>query len=206
MRAGFLAILAATSVRLCAADSDLPKPQPPGTATGNAALFHNDGGDALFPETKLSDADFLQAAEAPNLDKATADYERAQAREARWQRLWKAGVLAKVEAERAILQTARCRARMEKTRVAAQAAALEDLRTRATAGTASADSVSAAESALQSAQSMSAEADAALRRTELLLAEANVDRQRRLIAAGIGSKTQLQRAESSVAELKRATP
>ena len=54
------------------------------------------------------------------------------------------------------------------------------------------------------AQAMVAEAETALQRTELLLAEANVDRQRRLIALGAGSKSQLQRAESALSLLKRS--
>ncbi len=196
---------AAMSVRLFA-DPELPKKAAPGPAGGDAALFRDDGGDALFPGTNLNDADFLRDVETPDLEKATAEYERAQRKEERWQKLWKAGVLAKVEAERATLQTARSRVTLAHARVAKQQTALEELRARAKDGAAPADAIASAESALQTAQAMAAEAEASLRRTELLLAEANVDRQRRLIELGAGSKTQLQRAENALANLKRPPP
>lgn len=195
-----LALLA--SLPVLAADNDLPKKSDPPLPGKESELFRNDGGDPLFPNTKLTDSDFLLRNEVPNVGKAQTDYEQAKRKEERWQKLFKSGVLAKVEAERAVLQAARARVRFELARVAQQEAELADLRTRAKNGSLPAETLSAAEAALETARTMSAEADGALKRTELLIAEANVDRQRRLIALGAGSKTQLKRAESALLQAK----
>ncbi len=159
----------------------------------------------LFPNAQLSDTDFLLAAEpVVDVDRAKTAYERARSKEQRWQKLCKAGVLSQVEVERVTLQVARSRVSLERARIAQQDAALTELRERK--GGAVADSIGAAESALETARAMLAEAETSLQRTELLFAETNVDRQRRLLKMGAGSKSMLQRAEAVLAKLKAPAP
>jgi multidrug resistance efflux pump len=186
-----------------AVDNDLPRRQPGESPDGGATLFRSEMGDVL-PGKELPTFTLLPPEPVLDVERARADLERAQRKEQRWEKLFKSGVLARVEAEACVLATARARARYENVRVADQQRALEELRQRAAGGQVTTDAVQAAESALQTARTMASEAGAALRRTELLLAEANVDRQRRLIALGAGSKGQLQRAESTLAQLQRA--
>lgn len=205
MRPGFLAVLIAASLSAPAAERDLPKQAGKGGEIEAAELFRGGSGDVLFPNAKLSDTDFLLATEPPaDLERAQTTYERARSKEQRWQRLCKAGVLAQVEVERVTLQVARSRVSLERARVAQQEAALAELRGRA--GGAPPDFIGAAESALETARTLLAEAATAQRRTELLFAETNVDRQRRLLKLGAGSKTMLQRAEAVLAQLKVPGP
>lgn len=205
MRGTCVLALLVASLRLLAADNDLPKQSGAPQTGRESELFKNDGRDPLFPNTKLTDSEFLLRTDVPSVGRAQTEYEQAQRKEVRWQKLVKSGVLAQVEVERATLQTARARVRFERARVAQQESELNDLRTRSAAGSAPADAVAAAESALTTARTMADEADTSLRRTELLLAEANVDRQRRLLKMGAGSRSQLQRAESALAQLRAAS-
>lgn len=175
---------------------------------GNAPLSEDDQ-KLFFDGLKDVLPGSVEALELPleeqvDVERARLDYERALRQQTRWQKLGKAGVLAQVEVERAVLQTARLRVRMEKARVAAQQRALESLRERVKAGQSSPDSVAAAESALTTAQAISAEADSALQRTVLLQAEVNLERQRKLRAAGVGSKRQLERAQAELLRIKQA--
>lgn len=184
------------------AENDLPR-QGGDRPTSADALFPKGIGDVL-PGKELPTFELMPPDPAIDVPRAKADLDRAQRKEQRWEKLFKSGVLARVEAEACVLATARARAGYEKARVAEQQRALEEMRQRVAGGQLTADAVQAAESALQTAQMMSAEADTSLRRTELLLAEANVERQRRLVALGVGAKSQLQRAESALSQLQRA--
>lgn len=168
-------------------------------------LFLNDIGDAL---TAAEDMDLTTmangAADDVNVERAKSDYERAQRKLPRWQKLGKAGVLSQVEVEAAVLQLARARAKYEQARVAQQQREVEVLRARVVAGQVTKDALDAAESALQTAQAMAAEAAAGLQRTQLLQAEANASRQRRLYTVGAGTKRQMERAQARLQELKAA--
>ena len=200
-----LAALLALTGSALAADNDLPKKQTGAPVENGAALFPKDIGDVL-PGKELPNFELMPPDPVMDVERAKTELDRAQRKEQRWEKLFKSGIVAKVDAEACVLATARARARYEKARVADQQHALETLRQRAAGGQLTADAVKAAESALATAQTMSAEADAALQHTELMLAEVNVDRQRRLLALGAGSKTQLQRAESTLAKLKQSAP
>ncbi len=167
-------------------------------------LFLNDLPDTL---SAAEDLDLTELATSDaDVERAKADYDRAQRKQQRWQRLAKAGVLAQVEAEAASLQAAQALAKYGRARVLNQKQAIEALRPRVASGQLTPDALAAAESALRTAQEMAAESEAALKRTQLLQAEANVERQRRLAAAGIGSKRQLQRAQTTLQQLQGEKP
>ena len=199
----FLVAFAALSSGTLEGENDLPRKQAGDSPEPTAALFPKDIGDVL-PGKELPTFELLPPDAALSAEQAKADFERAQRKEQRWEKLFKSGVVAKVEAEACVLATALARARWEKARVADQQHVLDELRQRGAGGQLNAETVKSAESALQTAQAISVEADAALRRTELLLAETNVDRQRRLFVLGAGSKTQLKRAEEKLSQLQSA--
>jgi multidrug resistance efflux pump len=204
-----LAILLALGLTAWAAEDDLPKQGKTEAVEAGAPLFRNEAGGDMIPGTNVPDFELLPAdPPEPVLDveRAKADYERAQRKQVRWQKLVKAGVLAQVEAENAVVQTAKARVKYEKARVAEQQRALEELREKVKAGQAAVDAVTSAESALATARAMSGEAEQALKQTLLLYAESNVDRQRRLIAMGSGSRSQLRRAEDNLSLLKAPAP
>ena len=179
---------------------DLPRKQA-GDSAEETLLFDQFG--EFRPDVDL-EAGVLADPPPLDVEKERAAYQRAQAKELRWQKLGKSGVLAQVEVERATLQAARARARYEQARVAQQQAALAKLRD-LSRGLPS-DNIAAAESALQTAQTIAGEAAASLQRTELLLAEANVERQRRLLKLGAGSRHLLERAEAALTQLRTAAP
>jgi multidrug resistance efflux pump len=176
----------------------------PSRATGEKPdaepkLFLNDLGDAL---PAAEDLDLTALANDSDVERAKADHERAQRKQQRWQKLGKAGVLSQVEVEAAVLQLAHARAKYEQARAAQQQKEVEALRTRVAAGQVTKDALDAAESALQTAQAIAAEAVAGLQRTQLLQAEANLERQRRLAAAGVGAKGMVERAKAKLQQLK----
>jgi len=204
MRASLFAAFVILCGPLRAAENELPKQAAKPGEPAAQELFRHEGGDVLFPGMNLSDATFLGRIETPSVERAQTTFEQAQRKEQRWQKLGKAGVLAQVEVERATLQTARARARLGQARVAQQQTELTALKARTEP--VPAETIAAAESAIVTARTMAAEAGDSLRRTELLLAEANVDRQRRLLKMGAGSKSGLQRAEATLTQLRTPAP
>jgi multidrug resistance efflux pump len=135
-------------------------------------------------------------------DRARIAAERAAAKAKRWQRLEKAGVVSKVEAERAVSQANRAVLRYQQARAATQRAQLEKLRTRAARGEASADLVAAAEAALRSTEALVRDAEALAQRTDLEFARNQLERQRRLQAAGLGSKSQVEKARAHLDQVE----
>ncbi len=86
--------------------------------------------------------------------------------------------------------------------MAAQAAAqCAQLRLRRERGEISAETLAAAETAQQSSAAPAADAAAQFQRQQRLAAEAHLDRQRRLFAFGVTSRSQLQRAQAAVEKL-----
>ncbi|MEA3211442.1 MAG: hypothetical protein QOE70_4499 [Chthoniobacter sp.] len=194
--------LAAGACLAGAADNDLPKRREGDAAEIDEKLFLNDLGDAL-PRAGRSE-DLLAPEPALDVEAARSDFERAQRKELRWQKLAKAGVLAVVEVETCTLQTARARVKFEVAQAAQKQREFESLRTRASGGQIPADALAAAEAAWKTAQAAAAEANESLQRLQLVQAEANLDRQRRLLAAGAGSRNQLERAKSLLLQLQAA--
>jgi hypothetical protein len=187
---------------LCAASSAAAADDLPTRAPGEALDFEP-GLDLMEvdPGTPVEGA----PQEAPvDVEKAKATLESAKRKRERWQQLAKRGILSKAEAEVTELLVARAAAKYGQARVAQQKRELDALRKRAAAGQLSAEMVQAAEAALATTIALAAESDAGLRRTQVLLAETNVHRQRQLHAAGIGSRAQLQRAEAVLRQLQGA--
>jgi multidrug resistance efflux pump len=135
-------------------------------------------------------------------EKAKAAAERAKRKADRWQKLQRAGVVSKVEMEQAIGAANRASVRYQQAHLAKLTTELEALRQRASRGEASADLVQSAEAAFQTAKQLADEAEGLARRTELEFAQNNLERQRKLAAAGLGSKRQVERAAAKLEQMK----
>ena len=135
----------------------------------------------------------------PRID---ADLDRAKRSASEGERLFRAGVIAKVEAERRSLKVVRLLSDLAAAREEAAKTDLDAKREQLETGTISRDAIAVAEAALLAATSDAAEAAATLQGAELAAAELNLSRHRKLLAAGIGSRTMVHRAEAQLAALK----
>ena len=138
-------------------------------------------------------------ADVPRLEAALI---RAKKSAAEGERLFRAGVIAKVEAEKRALKVVRlaaelAAARMESAKIDLTAASKDF-----DAGSISRGALDAAKAALTSAIADATAAATEWQRAELAAAELNLSRHRKLLAAGIGSRMMVKRAEAQVATLK----
>ena len=125
-----------------------------------------------------------------------ATIERAKKSAASGERLFRAGIIAKVEAEKRALKVVRLTFELAIAR-------LETTKTELDAKRADFDAGKLTQAQLDAAQaSADAAASTAWQRAELAAAELNLSRQRQLLAAGLGSKSLVARAQSQVAGLK----
>jgi len=141
-----------------------------------------------------------------DVEKAKTAADRAQRKAQRWQQLQKSGVLSKVEAERAVLQANRAVHKFQQARVSELRKQVEALRTRVAQGGGGADLLETAEATLKSSESLAAEAEAALRRIDLEFAQNQLERQRKLAAAGLTSKSQVKQAQTALEQIKATEP
>ena len=146
----------------------------------------------------------VEAGEISPLDvtRAETNYERARRKEERWQKLQRAGVLSMVEYERAARQVAEAGLKLEQARVAHWKTTVEELRARLAKGETTRDLLDTAETSLRNAEHLAADAEAFFKKRQLEIARANLDRQQRLLALGMGSKAQVQAAETTLEKLR----
>lgn len=137
-----------------------------------------------------------------------AAIERAKKSAASGERMFRAGIIAKVEAEKRALKVVRLTAELASAHLAAAKAELEIKQAELAAGKISQEQREAAQASTDAAAEAAAKATATWQRAQLAAAELNLSRQRQLLAAGIGSKSLVSRAQSQVAGLKSkpATP
>jgi hypothetical protein len=140
----------------------------------------------------------------PNSDVARLEkqLERAKQNAAGAERLWKIGVLARVEVEQRLLKVVRCESDLAKARVAR---AKDDLATKESelaTGEITRDELESVKTALAQLTEAAQVAAAKRERAELEAAEANLRRQQKLLKLGIGQKSDVTHAEEKLAELK----
>jgi hypothetical protein len=131
--------------------------------------------------------------------------ERAKRNAAGAERLYRIGVLARIEVEQRKLRVVRLESDLANARLALAKAKLATLGSQATAGANSQKDLEAATAALTQAVETARAAKAKLDLTELDAAKANVRRQKKLLALGSGRKSDVARAEQKVAELKQSS-
>jgi hypothetical protein len=160
--------------------------------------------DVEPPILKQNLSDELAEAGTPDGDVARCDkkLERAKRNAAGAERLWKIGVLAKVEVEQRALKAIKCEAELASARVVQAKGTVAEQESRVTSGEATKQELEVAKAAL--AQLIEAEQKAVAKResAELEFAEANLRRQQRLLKLGSAHKSDVSNAEEKLAELK----
>src|SRR5262249_10506356 len=128
--------------------------------------------------------------------------ERAKQSAAGAERLWKIGVLAKVEVEQRALKVIKCEAELANARVAQAKERVAEQELLVASGESSKQELDVAKAAL--AQSIVAAETAITKResAELEFAEANLRRQQKLLKLGSAHKSDVTNAEEKLAELK----
>lgn len=154
----------------------------------------------------------------PNSDKSTAAadaqkeldpeqlrvaLEKAKKSAASGERLYKSGVIAKVEAENRALKVIRLETELAQARLEAATQAVAVQQTRLDAGEISPGDLETAKSALVAATNEAQAAAAKRDRAELDAALLNLHRQQKLLALGSGRKSEVNRAEEKVAALRQ---
>jgi hypothetical protein len=135
-------------------------------------------------------------------EKLARQAERARRVAAGTERLVKIGALSKVEAEQRVLRAVRLEAEFESVRLAHAKETLLEQETRARQGEISRSAMQPVESELALAIQAAHAAEDNRRRTELAAAEANLQRQQKLLALGAGRKSEVARATEKLAQLK----
>jgi hypothetical protein len=140
----------------------------------------------------------------PNGDVARLEkqLERAKQNAKGAERLWKIGVLAKVEVEQRLLKLVRCESDLANARVARAKEELAAKESQLAAGEITKDELEAVKMALAQLTEAAQVAAAKRERAELEASEANVRRQQKLLKLGIAGKSDVTRAEEKLAELK----
>jgi multidrug resistance efflux pump len=156
------------------------------------------------PILKQNLSDELAEAGTPDGDIARCEkkLERSKRNAAGAERLWKIGVLAKVEVEQRALKVIKCEAELASARVAQAKGTVAEQESRVASGEATKQELDVAKTAL--AQLIEAEQKAVATResAELEFAEANLRRQQRLLKLGSAHKSDVTNAEEKLAELK----
>jgi len=160
--------------------------------------------DVEPPILKQNLSDELAEAGTPDGDVARCEkkLERAKRNAAGAERLWKIGVLAKVEVEQRALKMVKCETEVASARVAQAEETVAQQESRVASGETTKQELEVAKTAL--AQLIEAEQKAVAKResAELEFAEANLRRQQRLLKLGSAHKSDVTNAEEKLAELK----
>jgi multidrug resistance efflux pump len=156
------------------------------------------------PILKQNLSDELAESGTPDGDVARCEkkLERAKRNAAGAERLWKIGVLAKVEVEQRALKVIKCEAELANARVAQAKETVAEQESRVASGETTKQELEVAKAAL--AQLIEAEQKAVAKResAELESAETNLRRQQRLLKLGSAHKSDVTNAEEKLAELK----
>ena len=137
--------------------------------------------------------------QSADVAKLTSDLARAKKRAAGAENLYRAGIIAKVEAEERALKVVRLQA-------ALATAQLEEVKAKSAEGSAAPNESPHApdETGLAKAEEAAQHATEDRHRAELTMALRNLERQQKLLALGSGRKADVNRAEQKLAELQRA--
>jgi hypothetical protein len=119
------------------------------------------------------------------------------------ERLYRSGVIAKVEAENRLLKVVRLEADLANARLEVAKQNVASQQTRFDAAEIPQDELELAKSALVAATNEAAAATARREKAELDAAVLNLGRQKKLLALGSGRKSEVSRAEEKVAALQQ---
>lgn len=128
--------------------------------------------------------------------------QRAKQNAAGAERLYKIGVLAKMEVEQRLLKVIRCESDLANARVARTKEELAEKESQLATGEITKDELESIKTALAQLTEAAQVATAKRERAELEAAEANLRRQQKLLKLGIAGKDDVDRAQEKLAELK----
>jgi hypothetical protein len=128
--------------------------------------------------------------------------QRAKQNAAGAERLYKIGVLAKMEVEQRLLKVVRCESDLANARVARAKEELAEKESQLATGEITKDELESIKTALAQLTEAAQVATAKRERAELEAAEANLRRQQKLLKLGIAGKDDVDRAQEKLAELK----
>ena len=154
--------------------------------------------DASLPEAKSSEA----KAHDVDLAKWENDFERAKRNAVGAERLCKIGAISKLEAEQRALRVVRLESDLAKARLELAKEQAAALQSRVAGGEAVSDELEGAKTELARLIEAAHTAAAKRERAEIDAAEANLRRQEKLLHLGSAHKSDVNRAEQKLAELK----
>jgi multidrug resistance efflux pump len=128
--------------------------------------------------------------------------QRAKQNAAGAERLYKTGVLAKMEVEQRLLKVIRCESDLANARVARAKEELAEKESQLASGEITREELESMKTALAQLTEAAQIATAKRERAELEAAEANLQRQQKLLKLGIAGKSDVDRAQEKLAELK----
>jgi multidrug resistance efflux pump len=137
-----------------------------------------------------------------NVARCEKKLERAKQNAAGAERLWKIGVLAKVEVEQRALKVIKCEADLASARVTQAKETVAEQESRVASGESTKQELEVAKAALAQLTEAGQKALAKRESAELEFAEANLRRQQRLLKLGSAHKSDVTNAEERLAELK----
>jgi hypothetical protein len=140
---------------------------------------------------------------AANIDQLTASLEKARKSAVSGERLYKAGIIAKVEAENRALKVVRLEAELAQAKLDLAEQNVVAEQARLEAGEISARDAEAARSAELAATKEAELAIAKKEKAELDAALLNLQRQKKLLAMGSGRKSEVNRAQEKVSALQQ---
>ena len=129
--------------------------------------------------------------------------EKAKKNAASGERLYKSGIIAKVDAENRVLKAIRLEADLAEAKLELAKQNLEAQQVRLDAGEISSDELQTAKSLLLTATQDAETAMAKKERAELDAAELNLRRQQKLLAMGSGRKSEVNRAQEKLSALQQ---
>jgi hypothetical protein len=137
-------------------------------------------------------------------DRLTKQLDRAKKSAAGAERLFKIGALAKAEAEQRALRVVRLESELKNAQLERIKEEIARQQQQAAAGEISKADLSQTEVALAHAIQAAHEASEKRRRADIKAAEVDLRRQQKLLALGSGRKSEVNRAEKKLAELRAA--
>jgi hypothetical protein len=186
--------LVATAITVLATDpSPGNKSEEPDSFDIEPPILKQNLSDEPIPATGTPDA------EVARLEK---QLDRAKKNAAGAERLFKIGVLAKVEVEQRLLKIVRCESDLANARLGRAKEELVAQESQVAAGGSSKEELDAAKTAVAQLTQAAQIAAAKRERAELDAAEANLRRQQKLLRLGSAEKADVNRAQEKLAELK----
>jgi hypothetical protein len=150
----------------------------------------------------LSDEPLSGATQNADVSRLEKQLERVKRNAAGAERLCKMGVLSKVEVEQRFLKVVRCECDLANARLTHAREEVAAQEAKVSAGENARDELDAARAAVAQLTEAAQAAAAKRERTELETAEANLRRQEKLLKLGSAHKSDVDRAEEKLAELK----